>query len=324
MKKKKERFEKYPQVVYGNRKIKREVLAYLKYLGCPSFRIILKDLGFTKDDTVYLYGAVKNMEYLYSVNEKTISDENQMRFNYGLFLESTPYIVVKNNDEEIKYHCVKSEIAEDEVWFEKYHYVKKYSDNRKYTRHYSMYGYYSSIVKDGYKLNVSLYDGVSVYDNEDIKIIQSEKELEEYLVNLEFPVKIDEVYKRIYEIIGQEIDKYLTLKIEVSNEIYTNNDLRKYNTTDIIKLDNGELVEFGMTMDNRTIFIDKDDNWSYKITKDDGKTVCYSLASSNGNLDYKVNNSDNKDFQMVFSQNLEEARSEVENAKTKCRSVLKK
>ena len=101
MKKKKERFEKYPQVVYGNRKIKREVLAYLKYLGCPSFRIILKDLGFTKDDTVYLYGAVKNMEYLYSVNEKTISDEKQMRFNYGLFLESTPYIVVKNNDDHL-------------------------------------------------------------------------------------------------------------------------------------------------------------------------------------------------------------------------------
>lgn len=322
MKKNKDRYEEYPQVVYGNRKIKREVLAYLKYLGCPSFRIILKDLGFTKDDTVYLYRDF--MSFLYSVNENVINSDNKMFLNHGYLFEAPPSIVIKNVDEDIKYHCAKSEIPEDSVWFDKYHHVKRYPGNREYTRRYSMYGYYGSIVKDDYKLDISLYDGVYVYCDDDIKMLEREKELEEYLVSLDFPVKIDEVYKNVCEIIGNEIDKYLTVKIEVSKRMDSNSNYKKYNITDIIQLNEGELEKFGMSVDNKTIFVDSDNNWSYKITKDDDKTISYSLSSSNGNLDYSVNDSDNKDFQMVFSQNLDEARREVENVKTRVRSILKK
>ena len=88
--------------------------------------------------------------------------------------------MLKNLEEEIKYHCVRSN-SEDDIWFDKYHHIKRYPDNRKYTRHYSMYGYYSSIVRDDYKLNISLYDGIKVYDDENIEILSCDKELEEYL-----------------------------------------------------------------------------------------------------------------------------------------------
>lgn len=320
MRKNKDRYEEYPQVVYGNRKIKREILAYLKYLGCPSFRIILKDLGYTDKDTIYLnefeclHKEFRDMEYLYSVNENVINLDNKITLNHGILFESPPYVSITKNSEEIKYQCVKSEIPFDGVWFNKDYRVKKYSNNKEYTRYYDMHGYFSSIVKDDYKLRVSLCGG---YHTDDIIILDKEKELEEYLVSLDFPVKIDEVYKKICEIVGIEIDNYPDLKIEVSNII-------DYNTTDIMQLHNGELVKFGMTVDNKSIFLDGDNNWSYKITKDDGKTVCYSLSTVNGNLDYNNNCSDNKDFQMVFSQNLNEAKKEVEKVKTRVRSMLNK
>ena len=96
-KKREDRYEQYPQIVYENRKIKKDVLAYLKYVGCPSFRIILKDMGFTKDDIVYLYAGSKDMEFLYSVNEKQINSDNKMIFNCGFLFESPPYIILKNS-----------------------------------------------------------------------------------------------------------------------------------------------------------------------------------------------------------------------------------
>lgn len=311
--------EEYPQVVYENRKIKREVFAYLKYLGLESlsFEYILKDLGFNKGDMVYLY-QYNNMKYLYSVNDKEINYDNIISLNYGLLFESPPSIVIKNIDEEIKYHCISDD---DFVSFNKDYYIRRYSDGVIYTRNYSMYGYSSFISKDDYKLNVFLYDENFIYNNDDKEILLCEKALEEYLVSLEFPIKIDEVYNKICEIIGEDINKYNIFKIEVSKK-NINNGLEKYNTTDIIKIDNGVVIEFGMTVGDKSIFVDDDNNWSYKIMKDDGRVI--SITKSNDNLDYHVSNNKDMDFEMLFSQNLEEAKNEVDNVKTRVRSILKK
>lgn len=320
VKNKKDICDEYPQVVYESRKIKREVLSYLKYLGleCLSFEYILKDLGFNKDDVVYLY-EYNDMKYLYSVNDKEINYDNIMYLNYGMLFEAPPSIVIKNIDEEIKYHCISDS---DIVSFDKYYSIKRCLDDVIYTRNYCVDGYYGSIVKDDYKLNISLYNEDYNYYKEDIEILLCEKELEEYLVSLDFPIKIDEVYKRICEIIGKDIDKYNIFKIEVSENKITNNGFKKYNTIDIIKIDNGVIVEFGMTINNKTVFIDSDNNWSYKIMKDDGRVI--SITKSNDNFNYQVSNNKDMDFEMLFSQYFEEAKNEVDNVKTRVRSILKK
>ena len=75
------------------------------------------------------------------------------------------------------------------------------------------------------------------------------------MINLEFPLKIEEVYKKISELSLGSGDKYLNVFLSVIYKIFT---------TDEIKLNEGKLELFHVTRDGKELTIDKDGYFTYK------------------------------------------------------------
>ena len=87
----------------------------------------------------------------------------------------------------------------------------------------------------------------------------NEKELKKYLLNLEFPIKIDEVFKNIDNILFYSTNEYPNFALEVFKKKKNN----KYEITDKIILNYGKLKEFSITKNGKTISIKDDDSWTY-------------------------------------------------------------
>jgi len=83
-------------------------------------------------------------------------------------------------------------------------------------------------------------------------ILKNEKELEQYLSKLTFPVAIDEVYKKVCELSLGPVSQYpkLTLKVTKGKDRWSSV------TTDLIAMDNGQLTDFVITKNEKTISFD--------------------------------------------------------------------
>lgn len=117
----------------------------------------------------------------------------------------------------------------------------------KYRRRNGVSSVNIDIHDDDYKFSI-LVDGVNKIENE--------LELQKYLMGLIFPISIDKVYKKICEISLGDVGKYSRVVLSVFK-----NDIN----TDLIDLSNGNLERFGMTKNNKTVFLDNKDNFLYKM-----------------------------------------------------------
>lgn len=86
--------------------------------------------------------------------------------------------------------------------------------------------------------------------------MKNEEQLQQYLLGLSFPLKIDEVYKKIVEISIDSINEYPNFNLKVERKL----DEKKQKTTGRISLNYGQLKIFTMTIEGKTISIDSDGN----------------------------------------------------------------
>lgn len=86
--------------------------------------------------------------------------------------------------------------------------------------------------------------------------LENEDQLHEYLLGLTFPLKIDEVYKKICEISTNSVEEYPSFKIEVKRKL----DETHKKTTDMVYLNNGQLNKFTITNDEITVSIDSNES----------------------------------------------------------------
>lgn len=92
--------------------------------------------------------------------------------------------------------------------------------------------------------------------------LRNEEELEQYLLELQFPFFIEEVYKKLCEISLEPVTKYpkLLLKVEKPKYGYPS----KRITTDFIGMQNGQVFSFTITRNCAKISVDNEKGWHYQ------------------------------------------------------------
>lgn len=169
------------------------------------------------------------------------------------------------------------------------------------------------------------YDDYKIYfevDFDDFEYstrrLENEKELQRYLMNLTFPISIEKVYKDICEISLGDVSKYSRIVLQCCDN------KKNGMVSDLIVLENGNLEKFGMTKNDKTMFIDKYGNFSYRISdletdfsvniSGDDKNKCEMFAKSSKYMDDYI------DSLIVYD--ISDARKEKEETKKLVKKIF--
>lgn len=138
--------------------------------------------------------------------------------------------------------------------------------------------------------------------------IQQEQELNDYLLSLSFPIQIEQVYRKICEILNFSIEEYPT--INIVNSMYGKGE------TDLISIKKGILQQFMETQNGRKISIDGKGNWTYT-----SETVS---ASSDGFYSFhtRENNPDKLNKVLLPSDDFHLIEEEVKKFKIFVKSIF--
>lgn len=249
-------------VVYQNKSVKSRFLYLVNAYFNDSIDNALMSLGFNIGDTVYLYEHSRQLfEFHYSVNEDLLNINNSIKVNIN-----DSQIVVSNNDIE---RCYNYSLNNKLVSLD--YYNKKISDNVFCFRSFINDGLLFRINNGDYSIDLELFLNNS--DN-----LDKGDMLENYLINLKFPIVIEELYKKICEILNVNSDDYNYFNLVVSK---TKNMDEEKDVVDLIKLYDGKLYEIVRTAHKRRISLDRDGNWSYdKVDNDSVLSVKYNECNN--------------------------------------------
>ena len=144
--------------------------------------------------------------------------------------------------------------------------------------------------------------------------LDKEKELEEYLLGLSFPFDISEVYKKVQQLSLGKVSIYPSVKFEVKKKLDEKNSV----LTDQISLTKGKYNVFTMTKGDKTITIDKDNNWTYTSPQ-------VSVENKNdGSIGYKLNTKSYQELERVLATNqFGPVSSEVQKVKSLSEELFK-
>lgn len=187
-----------------------------------------------------------------------------MIFRYNDHWDTNPTFVFVKDNESFGY---KIHIHDEEngiIGLNKEFYEIEIDDYIKYHRDYSYLRFNCMVQRGYYSLYLELYRPKGyVFDKNDFRYkLDNEDGLRDYLCNLEFPVRIDEVYKKLSRDFLGDVSKYSCINLEIMT--YDNvNDCDV--VTDSIIINDGEWKTFGMTKDNKTIMLEADGDWSYRL-----------------------------------------------------------
>ena len=229
-------------------------------------------------------------------------------------------IVQSKYNEEYGYKCIPEERSELGMIMSLYRYVCKYADGTVFTRYLSRDSAKFVVEVCEYRLELEvdkpLYIKLRLFD-EDGKYAKyrlfNEEELVKYLSSSAMDKQIIDVYKDLFQYYLDDVSKY------------PNFHLREYilgeeeKLTDLIHLKNGELEKFGMTDYGMTVFLDKDNNWTYEVSKDDAVPVDFSMSSCDGRVSCSFS-FDEEDTSIKKYMN-NEFNSEVETALDEVRDI---
>lgn len=116
---------------------------------------------------------------------------------------------------------------------------------------------------------------IKIHINDSVEIpIERRVELNQYVLGLSLPFKVDEIYKKLCSISPELLNQAKSLKIEVSD--------KNGQITDLISLEYGKLNTFTKTERGITITIHGDGKWSYTSSN------LSVLTNSDGTLNYTL------------------------------------
>lgn len=261
-----------PKVIINDIELKNEIG---RWLGVNRniinvFSKLLLNVGFKVEDEIILYKYFyKEDDYLlfnYIVNGKNPYKKNVIMLEYGREGKK-PRISVNTGSKN-----TRSKVAyEVDRKLDNYKIISKSLEDKRYgmlNRRYFEDRVLFFVEKNDYELSlcVDSPDCGIYYGN--IYNLNNENELIKYLCSLTFPVKIDEVYKKICDISLGDTSEYSYVSLKVTKyDLVDGLD----EVTDEITLRNGLLENFIITKNNKTIRIDENDNyWIYEKKMDDG------------------------------------------------------
>ena len=272
-----------PKISFENEGIILELLDLIKndmsiyqYMG-----LLLLNLGFETEDNIFLCNYDKkdnSFDCMLNNNERY-----RIKFNFD---NNQIDVTIHNN--VYGYECEKIERSELGMRVSLGSYTYEYDDGMKFTRVLSRYKAKFIVSLCGYIMELELekpddvilpmYDDKGCYakyrlENEDI--------LTKYLCSfVVFDNSIIDIYKKLCEVYIDDVSRYPDFSLKMSTPDEDGN----LKIIDLIHLKYGELEEIAVTKDERTIFLDKYNNWSFEAPAEDLLPVNFSMTSKNGKV----------------------------------------
>ncbi len=246
------------------------------------FGFLLKTVGIENTETCTLDQFDKN-NFSFNCHFDNRGDDATISLRWGSMIDSGPEFIIDYQNESRTYDYW-AEAEEKSAKLKLQHYTIKNPENgNSCYRSFSPYKAHFTLTSDEYSLSIEVARPESIKTSilsGYIFRLENEEQLQQYLLGLTFPLKLDEVYKRICAISTPTIDEYPSFKMKVKRKL----DEKKDKITDMISLNRGRLKEFIITKGGIAIKIDSDGNWSYDsskliVSQNDQGEVNYSLNS---------------------------------------------
>lgn len=193
---------------------------------------------------------------------------------------------------------------------------KKIDDNDlKLYRYISEYNYNCDIYDNNNRVFINISYPEMLKENEINPYIDEEK-MEELLSSYKFPIKIDELCKKITEAFKIDCNSFPKISIKIKKmEGYNEKEL-----TDEVLFKKGEFKKFVITKDQKTLSLDNFDNWSYVSSE-------YNVAKNQDNkisYGFKESSSENLFFMDCPAVHIAQAKTEIEEAKKLTKTIFQK
>lgn len=276
------RDKNFPNIIYLNGILKKEINNWVNDMNVGTFNEILRDIGFKNDDCVYLYG-VDNMEIHYSVNNEKLNENNVISLSYGNIGRTNSEIIIIDGSGKRTYGI--GELSDNNIFLKSYEYLldsgmicKKSIDGDKVL---------FTISNNDYELMLEIVLNLeNGYFLSDLEMLNS-KRLEEYMINLKFPVIIEDVYKKINEILEIDQSMFRLFNLVVTKKV---NRMKTDIVLDEILIRDGMFERIIKSYEYGTINLDRNGNWSYN--KFDGDLVFSVRYDNNSRYRYNFDDKD--------------------------------
>lgn len=247
------------KIVYENKVTKSKVLSWIKEVGIDNFADVLVSLGFNLDDTVYLfddYGSFNRFNY--AINEDKVNIFNTIELDYR-----KKEFTISSQDEIRGYHVDKPYML-DLVYYQ-----KKVAEDKTFYYRPSENKSLFIIDNDRYELSLEI-----CLDNQDSFLdVDNDRMISKYLINLQFPIVIEEVYKELCRMLKIDESMIKMLDLVVTKSV---NKKMPDLVMDEILIQDSRLFRFTKSDNGRKVTIDKNGNWIFeKMDMDSVFTVKY-------------------------------------------------
>lgn len=127
--------------------------------------------------------------------------------------------------------------------------IQNIENGNYYEHHFIKNQHYFIVQNNEYQLVIQF----SKKEEESIKYFNNEKKLEQYLLNLSFPIHIKYIYKAIYHLLSEAIEQSQNLELKIES--------KKDNQVDSITLTQNEVI---LIINNKKISLESYDKWTYE------------------------------------------------------------
>ncbi len=256
--------EEYPSLkTYKQKKLsKLQIIEIENKLG-----FLLKEIGINKNETCILSNFDEN---LYTFNCHLKESNIDILINLRWKNETKEIIVEKQNTKEV-YTYNQEKLKKPKLNLKAYTITNEQNSN-------TYYRYLSKKIISIKLQNQNNYLELNIEKpnkNETLKL-ENESEITNYLLNLNFPINLEEVYNTLNI---KNINEYQKISLKL---ITTST--KEATVTDEILIKNGRIEKYTITKNNITITLNQDGSWIYdgikiKITEDACGNIQYKLKS---------------------------------------------
>ncbi|MDE5630781.1 MAG: hypothetical protein K2I70_04190 [Bacilli bacterium] len=291
--------------------IHREQIDSIAY----TFGLLLKQLGVLETETCVLADYDKE-NFSCNCHFENENDDARLRFRWGDMMDFSPELILDYHNSKRTYEYLAAHNGRKPLLsLQSFTVVNPLNSN-------SIYSYLSP-----YDVNYKVSNGENTLS---IKIsrpkrihyelgsgyvfrLKNDQELVKYLLELDFPLAIDEVYKKMCEVSIDCIDEYPNFHVVVENGV----DDKNKQVTDEISLKDGKLCIFTMTKNGKKISIDSGGEILYQDN-------IFSLNEhKEGNMEYHLNIPSMEELARLgtIEENVAKARKEIADIRLLAKTI---
>lgn len=286
----------------------RDAIAY-------TFGLLLKQLGVPATETC-IFDDYDKENFACNCHFENECDDARVRFRWGAWMDALPEIILDYHNSKRTYEYLTAiNGRKPKLSLQSFTVVNPLNSN-------SIYSYLSPFdaqykVSNGENtLSIKVdrpkrihYESGSGY----VFRLNNDQELVKYLLELDFPLAIDEVYKRMCELSIDYIDEYPNFHIVVEKGV----DDKEKKVTDEISLKDGKLCIFTMTKNGKKVSVNSEGEILYQDNQ-------FALNEHReGNMEYHLNIPSMEDLASLgtIEDNIAKARKEISDVRSLAKMI---